>query len=286
MSNADQPETAVPNGRPVRHILSLSGGKDSTALAIYMRDRVPEMEYVFCDTAKELKETYEYLDKVEAYLGKEIVRLKQDEEAFDNLLKIRGNFLPSPRMRWCTELLKLKPFERFVGDDPVVSYVGIRGDEHRQGHISTKPNITTRFPFVEDGITKQDVKRLLEESGLGFPDYYKWRSRSGCYFCFFQQRVEWVGLLETHPDLFELAANYEKEDPETGQRFTWVARESLRELARPERVAEIKAEHIRRKEEDAKRHRANVTLLKMAGEDENDEDEDDFDENGACQICL
>ena len=53
----------------LRHILSLSGGKDSTALAIHMRDRVPEMEYVFCDTKKELPETYEYLDKIEAYLG-------------------------------------------------------------------------------------------------------------------------------------------------------------------------------------------------------------------------
>ena len=47
--------------RPVRHILSLSGGKDSTALAIYMRDRIPEMEYAFCDTEKELPETYDYL---------------------------------------------------------------------------------------------------------------------------------------------------------------------------------------------------------------------------------
>ena len=58
---------------PVRHILSLSGGKDSTALAIHMRNTRPdlEMEYVFCDTRKELTETYEYLDRVEAYLGEE-----------------------------------------------------------------------------------------------------------------------------------------------------------------------------------------------------------------------
>jgi len=56
----------------VRHVLGLSGGKDSTALAVFMRDRVPQMEYVFCDTQKELPETYEYLDRVEAYLGKKI----------------------------------------------------------------------------------------------------------------------------------------------------------------------------------------------------------------------
>ena len=59
----------------MRHILNLSGGKDSTALAIYMKDKVPEMEYVFCDTGKELAETYQYLKRIEAFLGKSIVKL-------------------------------------------------------------------------------------------------------------------------------------------------------------------------------------------------------------------
>ena len=54
-----------------RILVALSGGKDSAALAIYMRDHVPEMEYIFHDTDKELPETYEYLHKLEAYLGKE-----------------------------------------------------------------------------------------------------------------------------------------------------------------------------------------------------------------------
>jgi hypothetical protein len=177
----------------VRHILSLSGGKDSTALAIYMRDRVPDLEYVFCDTEKELPETYEYLDRVEAYLGQPIVRLKHDGRGFDHLLAIRSGFLPSPRNRWCTEYLKLKPFERYVAQDDVVNYVGIRADEDREGYISHKPNIAARYPFKEDGLVKADVVRLLELSGLGLPEYYKWRSRSGCYFCFYQQKIEWVG---------------------------------------------------------------------------------------------
>lgn len=69
-----------------RHILCMSGGKDSTALALYMRDRVPEMEYVFCDTDKELKETYEYLNRVEAFLGKKIVRLNA-KAGFDHWLE-------------------------------------------------------------------------------------------------------------------------------------------------------------------------------------------------------
>ena len=231
--------------KPVRHILSLSGGKDSTALAIYLRDRIPDLEYVFCDTDKELPETYEYLDRVEAYLGQPIVRLRNDGRGFDHHLILRRGYLPSPRMRWCTQQLKIRPYERYVGDDSVLSYIGIRADEDRQGYISRKRNITPVYPLKDDGLVKADVFRLLESSGLGLPRYYEWRSRSGCYFCFFQQRIEWVGLLENHPELFEAAKSYERYG-EGENCFTWVESESLEELERPERVAQIRAEHARR----------------------------------------
>lgn len=261
----------------VRHILSLSGGKDSTALAIYMRDRVPEMEYVFCDTGKELRETYEYLARVEAYLGKPIVKLT-DDRGFDHWLKVYSGYLPSSRMRWCTRQLKIRPFEHYVGDDTVVSYIGIRADENREGYISSKPNIKARYPFKEDGIVKGDVLRILEESGLGIPPYYKWRTRSGCYFCFFQRKVEWVGLKENHPDLFEEAKRYEKTDPETGERFTWSQGESLDELINPERSEEIKRNHLRNMEHSREAF-ANRSLFDILSE----EDEDDAEQ--ACLIC-
>lgn len=259
-----------------RHILSLSGGKDSTALAIYMRDKVPEMEYVFCDTGKELAETYEYLDRLEAFLGKAIVRLNADR-GFDHWLEMYGGLLPSSQMRWCTRMLKLKPFEDYVGDDPVISYVGIRADEDRSGYISTKPNIQAVFPFKDAGLTKADIFRLLDESGLGLPDYYKWRSRSGCYFCFFQRKTEWIGLLQHHPELFEQAKQYEKFNSETGERYTWSERESLEELSRPDRIQEI----LQNAEEAKKRGgpRANLTLAEVFqayGDEESD---------SACLIC-
>ncbi len=252
----------------VRHILGLSGGKDSAALAVYMKDKVSQMEYVFCDTQKELPETYEFLARLEAYLGKPIVRLN-DERGFDHWLQVYNNYLPSSRMRWCTRQLKLKPFEKYVGTEPVVSYVGIRADEDREGYISTKPNIKARFPFKEDGLVHADILRLLEEAGLGLPEYYKWRTRSGCYFCFFQRKAEWAGLLEHHPDLFEEAKKYEKTDPETGDRYTWQQAESLDELARPERLIEI-----RRKTQPAKPAGTLADVL------------DDQDDEEACAICT
>lgn len=262
----------------VRHVLSLSGGKDSTALALYMRDRIPQMEYVFCDTQEELAETYEYLEKIQAFLGKEIKKLASRESGgrgFDHFLKLYGGYLPSPRMRWCTRKMKIEPFERYIGDDPVRLYIGIRADENRDGYISTKPNITPVYPFKEDGITKADVMRILQESGLGVPDYYEWRTRSGCYFCFFQRKIEWVGLLENHPDLFEKAKKYER--PEEG--YTWVQRESLDELARPERVEQIKREERKRRELERARRRPRTLAEAFGADDAADEDE------SSCTIC-
>jgi 3'-phosphoadenosine 5'-phosphosulfate sulfotransferase (PAPS reductase)/FAD synthetase len=259
--------------KKVRHILSLSGGKDSSALAVYMRDRAPEMEYAFCDTGKELPETYEYLARLEAFLGKPIVRLNADR-GFDHWLQVYGGYLPSSRMRWCTRQLKLKPFERYAGDDEVVSYVGIRADEDREGYVSTKPNIKARFPFKEAGITHADVLRILEEAGLGLPDYYRWRSRSGCYFCFFQRKEEWAGLLEHHPELFEEAKAYEKLDGATGQRYTWAQGESLEDITRPERLLQIRD----RRDKARSRPRRDLTLASVLA------DEDDGDEQ-ACLIC-
>lgn len=269
--------------KQTRHVLSLSGGKDSTALAVYMRDKVPEMEYVFMDTGEELPETYEYLDKIEAYLGKPIARLNPDRP-FSHYLDIYRGVLPDPRTRWCTRMLKIKPFERFVGDDNVISYIAIRADElQRKGYIATKPNITAVYPFIDDGIYKDDVMRILEESGLGLPDYYRWRSRSGCYFCFYQQRNEWVGLLQNHPDLFEAAARFEKHDPETGKMFTWNGRESLQQLAEPERIQEIQEQHQKRlaRQQGVKLHAslADVLLEGLEG------DEDDEESSGSCLVC-
>jgi hypothetical protein len=158
-----------------------------------------------------------------------------------------------------------------------LSYVAIRADESREGYISTKPNIEPIYPFKEDGINKQCVTRILEESGLGFPDYYKWRSRSGCYFCFFQRRNEWVGLKENHPEKFEEAKQYEKYDPETGRMFTWNQRESLVELEQPERMQQIREEAARREAEaEAARARVNRPFADTVDEDDDDE---------ACFIC-
>jgi len=336
----------------VRHVLGISGGKDSAALAIYMHRLYPDfdIEYYTCDTGKELDETYQLIDNLEIYLGKKITKLKafanSMEAPFDHKLKTLGGFLPSPLNRWCTKSLKLDLFEKFIGDDPVISYVGIRGDEDREGYISHKPNIQSIFPFRQniwsedvirkvfapgnhkllieayssfpkkdiserfaailaqavtpefsgtakmnrllaldviafnqlvktflnttdyplareanfplldntDNLIRDDIFRILEESNVGVPKYYRAvefevdglkgsysRSRSGCFFCFYQQKIEWVWLLEQHPHLFRQAAAYELDGG-----HTWTDGESLADLSQPERVRQIKLEYLKR----------------------------------------
>ena len=341
----------------IKHLLGISGGKDSAALAIYMSRKYPELdvEYYTCDTGKELKETYDLIDRLNSVLGKNIELYKSMDEdnspmknPFDHFLAIYGGYLPSPMARWCTNKMKLEPFEKITSDHPTISYVGIRGDEDREGYISKKENIQTIFPFrkniwSEDVIKKvlansnielinsyyknccdqakyesiqktiemplspryqqsqklndlldadvklfnkvvfeflktteypagkldyfpliendeilglEDIFSILEDSGVGVPAYYKpieyqveidgeiksgtySRSRSGCFFCFYQQKIEWVWLLEQHPSLYEKAIEYEKEG------YTWMA-EPLEELKKSERVAAIKKEHYLR----------------------------------------
>ena len=256
-----------------RHLLGISGGKDSAALAIYMRDRVPEMEYFFADTGAELPETLEFVDLMQDYLGKPIVKINACRY-FDYYLKLHSNYLPSAQQRWCTINLKLKPFEAFAGDDNVIQYVGLRADEpQREGYISTKPNISTRFPFREDGLGIDDVKNILDDSGLGMPKYYDWRSRSGCYFCFYQRKIEWIGLHENHPELFEAAKQFEKYDEKTGKRYTWSQHESLDEILK--RKDEIKEKFSLNPSKDKKHKNLMQAIL-----------EDDDDENDACLICM
>ena len=264
----------------VRHILSLSGGKDSAALAIFMRGKVPDMEYVFCDTNKELPETYDYLNQIEAYLGKKIIRIEA-ERGFDHWLTLFQGYLPSVQARWCTSYLKLKPFEDYIGDQPVINYVGLRADEDRDARISSKENIKVVYPLKEARINYAGVQKILNESGIGMPPYTKWgRSRSGCFFCFYQRTIEWIRLYETHPELFALAEEYEDQsDEQKGGHFRWNDAMRLRDMRKPENVKKFKESY---EESRRKRwaRRPNKKLVETLADLEDEEDE-----LRGCAIC-
>lgn len=156
----------------IRHILGISGGKDSAALAIYLKQKYPtlKIEYYNSDTGCELAETELLIDRLGAYLGS-IKRLRAAEGSpeptpFEHFLKAAGGFLPSPQARWCTKKMKLDEFERYVGDDYAISYVGIRGDEDREGYVSSKPNIQSVFPFRRNIWSVDVINRFLHNDRI------------------------------------------------------------------------------------------------------------------------
>lgn len=247
-----------------RHILGISGGRDSAALAVHMRQTKPDLplEYFFTDTGKELKEVYLFLDRLEGFLGRPIARINPDRD-FDFWLSEYNHFLPSPRTRWCTRQLKLRPLEHWLAPDldagvKVHSYVAIRADEpRRDGYQATHANMSVHFPLREAGIDRSGVIELLDGAGVGEPEYYQWRTRSGCTFCFFQQKIEWVRLKREHPEAYEDAKSYEKTALEHGSPFTWSQGESLEDLEQPERVAQIEREFEERRARLLARRRVN-----------------------------
>src|SRR5262249_7656340 len=115
------------------------------------------------------------------------------------------------------------------------------------------------------------------------PPYTTWgRTRSGCYFCFFQQKIEWVRLKETHPHLFQKAKEFESAETISGKNFFWNQNESLAELEQPARMQEIKeqweaAERRRR----AKNGSSKLVQILVEGSDVAEDDDTD----PPCLIC-
>jgi 3'-phosphoadenosine 5'-phosphosulfate sulfotransferase (PAPS reductase)/FAD synthetase len=274
-----------------RHVLGISGGKDSAALAVFVRQNHPELDvdYFFTDTGKELPEVYEFLGRLEGFLGKPIARLNPRRD-FDFWLREYNHFLPSAQTRWCTRQLKLAPFEQWIkpmlaAGDKVTTYVAIRSDEeYREGYTSKHVNLKVKLPFRDAGIDKRAVFDILESSGVGIPKYYDWRSRSGCTFCFFQQKIEWVRLKERHPEAFEEAKQYEKNALEHGSPFTWTQGEPLHELEKPARVIQIVTDFERRKQRDLANRPVNP-LRPLDSLEDIDEIFGEDEGGGACVVC-
>ena len=277
-----------------KHILGLSGGKDSAALAVHMNQKHPEIdvEYFFTDTGYELQETYDFLNKLKTRLDKPIHYINPTN-SFDYFLKKYNNFLPSQTARWCTIEMKLKSMENWLkpaldAGQEIITYVGIRYDERgRVGYKPTNDLIKARFPFIEDCVDKEGVLEILETRGLGLPDYYKWRSRSGCTFCFFQKRSEWLGLKENHPKAWEHAKSLEKSATNEHSAFTWIKDMPLTELEKPEMIAKVKEQHkkqIEKLKKNKQKIQQNNPFLK--GEDLNIEENLALDDvSSSCLIC-
>src|SRR5881628_3854427 len=139
------------------HIVAVSGGKDSTALAVLLNEREPRpYVYVCTPTGDELPEMFAHWRALAERLGSPILPITHSTNLNGVIAKERT--LPNNRRRFCTRILKIEPYRRFLKKmtsiGPVVSYVGLRADEEGRagGAYSTIPGVTMRFPLREWGM--------------------------------------------------------------------------------------------------------------------------------------
>lgn len=216
-------------GKKNHHIVGVSGGMDSTALALTLVALYPDQEFdfLFTDTKAESPDLYKRLDLLDEVLPKPIIRIGQPfglHEYIDHY----GGFIPSVKSRFCTSYLKIKCMDDYLDStydydkDSIHTFVGLRSDENRFGYISSNDSVNSHYPFVKMDVGQKDVFDIVSKT-LGMPKDYKWRSRSGCETCFFQSQSENIQLFARNKKAFNRAKEQEKFSPSDLQRFDLLA---------------------------------------------------------------
>ncbi len=206
------------------HVVAVSGGKDSTALALRLAEVEPREYVFFCTpTGDELPDMEAHWRSLGDLLGKPLVRLTNGTLA-DCIERNRA--LPNWRMRFCTRELKIRPCLEFLkGLNRPVLYVGLRADEEeRKGLYSN--DVETRFPLREWGWGLEEVKGYLESRGVSIP------RRTDCALCYHQRLGEWRRLLREHPERY---AEGEALEAKYGQTFRSPSRDT-----KPARLKELR----------------------------------------------
>jgi 3'-phosphoadenosine 5'-phosphosulfate sulfotransferase (PAPS reductase)/FAD synthetase len=205
------------------HIVALSGGKDSTAMALRLRELQPDRDYLWCctPTGDELPEMFDHWRKIGEMLGKPIQPIIV-KGGLKRLVRSQV-MIPNHRARWCTRMLKIEPWGAFLlrllkKHDHVVSYVGLRADEmgRKGGDFNEISGVESRYPLREWGWGLNEVLGYLQDRGVTVP------ARTDCARCFYQRVSEWWTLWKDHPEIYADAESDEEFiAEERGKAHTW-----------------------------------------------------------------
>lgn len=189
------------------NIVSLSGGKDSTAMLLMMLEKGMRVdEVLFFDTGMEFPQMYDHLERVEKDTGLTITRITGSETFEHGLLEHRrtrgkrinevGFGWPTPMARWCTAL-KVRAIEKHLKGREVAQFVGIAADEARR----CKKGIN--YPLVDWGVTESDALAYCRARGYDWGGLYDHFKRVSCWCCPLQSIDELRKLRKYHPDLWK-----------------------------------------------------------------------------------
>ncbi len=206
----------------MRHIVALSGGKDSTAMALRLAEIAPQdYIYICTPTGDEPPAMFDHWRKISEMLGQPIHPLMH-RGGLAGLIESQ-QALPNWRQRWCTRILKIEPYAMLlIKAAPCVSYVGLRADEEERegGDYAHVPNVEMRFPMREWGWGLEDVLGYLQFRGVEIP------KRTDCLKCFFQRLIEWYEFWRDHKESWLEGERWEESTGHTFRspgRDTWPA---------------------------------------------------------------
>lgn len=207
-----------------QNIAMFSGGKDSTALLIYLTNKKVKFEAVFCNTGWELPETLEYIDYIKKGLLKgELTELQNEKyKGMKDLIK-KKDYIPTVHQRFCTDELKIKPAYEYIKKygSGVVMFNGVRRAESLK-RASLEKSVWDDVagcwlwrPLLE--WTDKEVMNYISANGYKInPLYKKGMKRVGCGPCIMISLKELAVLVKTHPERIEEIREIERA---TGQTY-------------------------------------------------------------------
>ena len=196
-----------------KHIVSFSGGKDSTAMLLMMIERdMPIDEIVFCDTGVEFPEMYEHIEKVKEYTKLDITVLKPQhtfEHYLGHIVKVKGKFKGEKgygwtghNFRWCTNLMKIRPSDKYFKNKDVILYIGIAKDEENRTNRKEYSKRKVLFPLVDFNITEKQALDYCYDRGFDWGGLYNQTKRVSCWLCPLQPIASLRSLYNNQPELW------------------------------------------------------------------------------------
>lgn len=201
------------------HIVSFSGGKDSTYMLLEMIRRGMPIDMVLnVDTGIEFAAMYDHIDKVERFLqaerGISITRLKAShtfEELMFRAVKenaepgdIPGYGWPSVKVRWCTGHLKVHIIDRYLRDLPRQShqYIAFAADEGYRLQRESNQSEYKHYPLMEWGVTEAQALAGSYAAGYTWNGLYEKLSHVSCWCCPLQNLSDLRALWEFYPEVW------------------------------------------------------------------------------------